>query len=94
MKLTLSSLTFVVEYGIIKKSGKGPLVAKVMKETDRKLYCKVANPYVDRPYTIGFSATISAPHMHAYSLDILQNQLHPNARVSSLTAVLENSHMS
>jgi protein-L-isoaspartate(D-aspartate) O-methyltransferase len=57
-----------------------------MKETDRKLYCRVAYPYVDRPQSIGYSATISAPHMHAYALELLQNHLKPNARVLDVGA--------
>jgi protein-L-isoaspartate(D-aspartate) O-methyltransferase len=70
------------EYGIIKNE----LIAKVMKETDRKLYCRVAHPYVDRPYSIGYSATISAPHMHSYALELLQEQLSPDARVLDVGA--------
>jgi len=65
------------EHGIIKNE----MIAKVMKETDRKLYCRVSYPYVDRPYSIGYSATISAPHMHAYALQLLEKQLTPDARV-------------
>lgn len=57
-----------------------------MKATDRKLYCRVNNPYVDRPYSIGFSATISAPHMHAYALEILQKHLKPDAKVLDVGA--------
>lgn len=71
-----------IAYGIIKNE----LIAKVMKDTDRKLYCRVANPYVDRPYSIGFSATISAPHMHAHALEILQKHLTPNARILDVGA--------
>lgn len=52
-----------------------------MKATDRKLYCRVAYPYVDRPHSIGYSATISAPHMHAHALDILSDHLKPDSRV-------------
>lgn len=52
-----------------------------MKATDRKLYCRVAYPYVDRPYSIGYGATISAPHMHAHALEILAKKLSPEARV-------------
>ncbi|KAG5668424.1 hypothetical protein PVAND_016364 [Polypedilum vanderplanki] len=44
-------------------------VAKVMRQTDRKLYCRLANPYVDQPDSIGDYATISAPHMHAFALE-------------------------
>ena len=56
------------------------MVAKVMKETDRRLYCRVSHPYVDRPYSIGYNATISAPHMHAYSLELLQKNLTKDSR--------------
>lgn len=57
-----------------------------MKSTDRKLYCRVAYPYVDRPYSIGYSATISAPHMHAFALDILSDHLKPDSRVLDVGA--------
>lgn len=62
------------------------MIAKVMKETDRKLYCRVTYPYVDRPYSIGYSATISAPHMHAHALHILEKQLKPDAVVLDVGA--------
>ncbi|CAO1325852.1 unnamed protein product [Diamesa hyperborea] len=70
------------DYGIIKNE----IVANVMKATDRKLYCRVANPYVDRPYGIGYQATISAPHMHAYAMEILQDHLKPDSRVLDVGA--------
>jgi protein-L-isoaspartate(D-aspartate) O-methyltransferase len=57
-----------------------------MKATDRKLYCRVAYPYVDRPYSIGYSATISAPHMHAHAMEILKDKLHPDAKVLDVGA--------
>lgn len=57
-----------------------------MKATDRKLYCRVAYPYVDRPYSIGYEATISAPHMHAYAMQILEKHLTPDARVLDVGA--------
>ena len=57
-----------------------------MKATDRKLYCRVAYPYVDRPYSIGYSATISAPHMHAHALDILSKHLKPNSNILDVGA--------
>lgn len=65
------------EYGIIKSD----IIANVMKQTDRKLYCRVAYPYVDRPHSIGYGATISAPHMHAYALDNLSNHLKSDSRI-------------
>jgi protein-L-isoaspartate(D-aspartate) O-methyltransferase len=33
------------------------------------------------PQYLGFEATISAPHMHAYALELLQDHLKPGARV-------------
>lgn len=65
------------EYGVIKSDK----IAEVMKATDRKLYCRVAYPYVDRPHSIGYGATISAPHMHCHALDILSNHLKSDSRV-------------
>jgi protein-L-isoaspartate(D-aspartate) O-methyltransferase len=37
--------------------------------------------YVDEPVPIGYGETISAPHMHAYALEILQDQARPGASV-------------
>ena len=33
------------------------------------------NPYMDAPQGIGYAVTISAPHMHAYALELLQDHL-------------------
>jgi protein-L-isoaspartate(D-aspartate) O-methyltransferase len=80
VKLTVFNI--FPDHGIIKNEA----IAKVMKETDRALYCRVANPYRDCPYSIGYQATISAPHMHAYALELLQKHLKPNARVLDVGA--------
>jgi len=45
-----------------------------MKSVDRGDFCK-SNAYYDAPQGIGFGVTISAPHMHAYALELLKNQL-------------------
>ena len=37
--------------------------------------------YLDAPQGIGCGATISAPHMHAYALELLAEQLRPGAKV-------------
>ncbi|KAF0991309.1 hypothetical protein HZS_4900, partial [Henneguya salminicola] len=60
----------------LKGSGclKSELVEKIMKVVDRKFFCK-SNPYYDCPEPIGFGATISAPHIHAYSLEYLKSKL-------------------
>ncbi|KAG5668423.1 hypothetical protein PVAND_016363 [Polypedilum vanderplanki] len=57
------------------------IVAKAMKETDRKFYCKLKNPYVDQPDSIGEDAIISAPHMHAYALENLVEVIKPFSKI-------------
>ncbi|KAI9292079.1 protein-L-isoaspartate O-methyltransferase [Neoconidiobolus thromboides FSU 785] len=51
-----------------------------MKRVDRMYFCK-KNPYEDSPQVIGFNATISAPHMHAYALESLKDYLNIGSRV-------------
>ncbi|CDJ58840.1 UPF0202 family protein, putative, partial [Eimeria maxima] len=41
---------------------------------DRGKFISV-DPYIDRPQSIGFNATISAPHIHAISLEELKDKL-------------------
>jgi len=41
-----------------------------MLATDRAHFCP-NSPYADAPQRIGYDATISAPHMHAYALQSL-----------------------
>ncbi|XP_057787935.1 protein-L-isoaspartate O-methyltransferase 1-like [Salvia miltiorrhiza] len=53
-------------------------VAEVMETIDRALFVPAgAQPYVDSPMPIGHNATISAPHMHAMCLELLENHLKP-----------------
>ncbi|KAI1240916.1 hypothetical protein IHE44_0009365 [Lamprotornis superbus] len=66
---------FKEKNGIIKTDK----VFEVMLATDRCHYAKY-NPYMDSPQSIGFQATISAPHMHAYALELLSDQLHEGAK--------------
>ncbi|XP_022250792.1 protein-L-isoaspartate(D-aspartate) O-methyltransferase-like isoform X1 [Limulus polyphemus] len=54
-------------------------VEQVMKTVDRGNYCK-HNPYKDSPQGIGYAATISAPYMHAYVLDLLKRHLYDGAK--------------
>ncbi|XP_041988583.1 protein-L-isoaspartate(D-aspartate) O-methyltransferase [Aricia agestis] len=61
--------------GIIKSDA----VANAMNAVDRKHYCPYA-PYQDSPQSIGFHATISAPHMHAHALERLKDQLIPGEK--------------
>ena len=53
----------LIHEGIIKNFE----VGKVMELVDRKYYAP-KYPYEDCPQSIGYGATISAPHMHAYAL--------------------------
>uniref|UniRef100_UPI00358F48D7 protein-L-isoaspartate(D-aspartate) O-methyltransferase-like isoform X1 n=1 Tax=Myxine glutinosa TaxID=7769 RepID=UPI00358F48D7 len=66
--------------GNLRKNGviKSDRVYQVMLATDRVHYAKY-NPYVDTPQSIGYQATISAPHMHAHALELLSEHLHENA---------------
>ncbi|XP_050450620.1 protein-L-isoaspartate(D-aspartate) O-methyltransferase-like isoform X3 [Cataglyphis hispanica] len=51
-----------------------------MLAVDRAKYCHESDPYLDRPRRIGYNVTISAPHMHAYALSILSDQLFDGAK--------------
>ncbi|XP_039125227.1 protein-L-isoaspartate O-methyltransferase-like isoform X2 [Dioscorea cayenensis subsp. rotundata] len=65
------------EYGVIKSKN----VAEVMETIDRGLFVPEGNPaYVDSPMPIGYNATISAPHMHASCLELLEEHLQPGMR--------------
>jgi len=56
------------------------LVENVMRDTQRALYSRDSSAaYEDRPHSIGYGVTISAPHMHAYCLEILKDHLKPGA---------------
>ncbi|GAB2269745.1 Protein-L-isoaspartate O-methyltransferase 2 [Dionaea muscipula] len=53
-------------------------VAEVMETIDRALFVPDGTPpYADNPMPIGFNATISAPHMHAMCLELLEKNLQP-----------------
>ncbi|XP_073140463.1 protein-L-isoaspartate O-methyltransferase 1-like [Henckelia pumila] len=61
-------------YGVISSKK----VAEVMETIDRALFVPAgAPPYVDSPMQIGYNVTISAPHMHAMCLELLENHLKP-----------------
>lgn len=66
--------------GLLKSSR----VLDAMKKVDRANYLPTnlrSQAYADRPQSIGFGATISAPHMHANALENLLPLLVPGARV-------------
>lgn len=57
---------------------KSKKVAQVMETIDRGLFVpEDTPPYVDSPMRIGYNATISAPHMHAMCLELLEDYLKP-----------------
>ena len=61
-------------YGVISSQK----VAEVMETVDRALFVPDGNPpYFDSPMSIGYNATISAPHMHATCLQLLEEKLQP-----------------
>uniref|UniRef100_UPI00358DE2C2 protein-L-isoaspartate(D-aspartate) O-methyltransferase-like n=1 Tax=Myxine glutinosa TaxID=7769 RepID=UPI00358DE2C2 len=53
-------------------------VYQVMLATDRGHYTKY-NVYEDLPQPIGYFSTISAPHMHAHTLELLKEHLQEGA---------------
>ncbi|KAG6587436.1 Protein-L-isoaspartate O-methyltransferase 1, partial [Cucurbita argyrosperma subsp. sororia] len=56
-------------------------VSEVMESIDRAFFVPDdAPPYVDTPLPIGYNATISAPHMHATCLQLLEKHLQPGMR--------------
>nr|BAN67567.1 protein L-isoaspartyl methyltransferase [Polypedilum vanderplanki] len=63
--------------GIIKNK----TVADVMKQTDRKIYCPVNHPYVDKSESIGEYTTIAAPHIHAYILENLYEFINADSKI-------------
>ncbi|MBW0531686.1 hypothetical protein O181_071401 [Austropuccinia psidii MF-1] len=63
---------------------KSARVIEAMNKVDRANYVlphSKKEAYEDRPQSIGFGATISAPHMHANALEHLVPFLKPSARV-------------
>uniref|UniRef100_A0A1D1Z9A8 protein-L-isoaspartate(D-aspartate) O-methyltransferase n=1 Tax=Anthurium amnicola TaxID=1678845 RepID=A0A1D1Z9A8_9ARAE len=70
-------LEHLQQYGVIKSTK----VAEVMETIDRGLFVQNGTAaYVDTPMPIGYNATISAPHMHATCLELLQEHLQPGMR--------------
>ncbi|XP_010533504.1 PREDICTED: protein-L-isoaspartate O-methyltransferase 1-like isoform X2 [Tarenaya hassleriana] len=65
-------------YGVIMSNR----VAEVMEALDRGHFVPDdgSSAYVDTPLPIGYNATISAPHMHATCLQLLEDKLQPGMR--------------
>ncbi|OMJ77209.1 hypothetical protein SteCoe_23244 [Stentor coeruleus] len=57
-------------------------VKAILENTDRKFFMpQECRPYEDRPQRIGFNTTISAPHMHAYTLGWLEKFIKPGMTI-------------
>ncbi|KAG0267842.1 hypothetical protein DFQ27_008118 [Actinomortierella ambigua] len=67
-----------------------PTVRDAMLAVDRKHYSKF-RPYEDAPQTIGYGATISAPHMHAAALEALLSCLDKGAKVDHIPELVEKA---
>lgn len=80
-------------YGVIQSKK----VAEVMETIDRALFVPDGSPaYEDSPMQIGFNATISAPHMHATCLQLLEKHLQPGMHaldVGSGIQLISNVHV-
>ncbi|KAG7023088.1 Protein-L-isoaspartate O-methyltransferase 1, partial [Cucurbita argyrosperma subsp. argyrosperma] len=64
-------------YGVVRSKK----VSEVMESVDRAFFVPDGvPPYVDTPVPIGYNATISAPHMHATCLQLLEKHLQPGMR--------------
>ncbi|KAI5288993.1 hypothetical protein KEM54_004594 [Ascosphaera aggregata] len=57
-----------------------PRVKEAMLKVDRADYSP-EGAYIDSPQPIGYSATISAPHIHAHSISMIARYIKPNSRV-------------
>ena len=61
----------------LKKEGtiQSQLVYDTLLAIDRKFYVPSSPYYNDSPSSIGYGATISAPHMHAFALEYLEKNI-------------------
>ncbi|KRX09245.1 hypothetical protein PPERSA_05914 [Pseudocohnilembus persalinus] len=56
-----------------------------MLNIERSDFCKI-NPYQDQPQTLGKASFISAPHLHAYCLEILKDKLKNSNKILDIGA--------
>ncbi|PSR95907.1 Protein-L-isoaspartate O-methyltransferase [Actinidia chinensis var. chinensis] len=74
IKKSKAMVEHLQHYGVIRSKK----VSEVMEAIDRALFVPEGTPpYVDSPMQIGYNATISAPHMHATCLQLLEENLKP-----------------
>jgi protein-L-isoaspartate(D-aspartate) O-methyltransferase len=81
----------LVDYLIRSRLVKSERVAAALREVDRGKYVNpsfatLTDAYADHPLAIGEGQTISAPHMHAICLELLEQHLQPGARVLDVGA--------
>jgi len=68
----------LVSYGVINSKR----VEEVLRKVDRANYTPPGvDPYEDSPQTLGYGQTISAPHMHAMCLELVEDRIKPGAHV-------------
>ncbi|XP_075469523.1 protein-L-isoaspartate(D-aspartate) O-methyltransferase-like isoform X3 [Ascaphus truei] len=81
MAWTSSGKTHADLINNLRKNGvvRSQRVYEVLLATDRAHYIKHFS-YMDSPQSIGYKATISAPHMHAHALELLEDKLTEGAR--------------
>ncbi|PIA30326.1 hypothetical protein AQUCO_05600037v1 [Aquilegia coerulea] len=74
IRKNIELVAYLRQYGMLRSNK----VAEVMNTIDRRLFVPNGNPpYIDSPIEIGYNATISAPHMHASCLELLEENLQP-----------------
>lgn len=86
-----SSQDDLVDHLIRARLVKTARVAEALRSVDRGQYISTAlashaEAYEDHPLAIGGGQTISAPHMHAICLELLEPYLQPGARVLDVGA--------
>ena len=69
--------------------GRTSYAAAAMQKTDRSIFCALGGPYEDVPQPIGHGQTISAPHMHAKALSLLEPVISKAARTNGYVSVLD-----
>ena len=70
MKNQAELVSHLIHSGVLQSIS---LATSVMLKVDRAAYSPFGEPYADAPQTLGYGQTISAPHMHAEALSLLEN---------------------
>ncbi|KAI9224962.1 protein-L-isoaspartate O-methyltransferase-domain-containing protein [Blastocladiella britannica] len=81
---SFASNAALIDFLASKNRFSSPVVRDALEAVDRGLFAgahNAASAYYDQPLSIGFGATISAPHVHAGSLETLAPYLTAGAKV-------------